>query len=59
VKAAPADPDVVSEDTFVARPDLGESSYTLVAAGDRVPAGLERNKRSPARQQGPTGVAVP
>ena len=41
-------PRVVSEDTFVARPDLGETSYTLVAAGDQVPAGLEGNKRSPA-----------
>ena len=48
VKAPPADPDLVTEDTFVARPDLGENTYTLVAKGDRVPAGLERNKRSPA-----------
>jgi hypothetical protein len=45
VKAPPPDPDVVSEDTFIARPDLGEYTFTLVAAGDRVPAGLEGNKR--------------
>jgi len=44
VKPAPPDPDVVTEDTLVARPDLGEHSSTLVAAGDRVPTGLEGNK---------------
>ena len=48
VTPAPADPDVVSDDTFIARPELGENTYTLVAAGDRVPAGLERHKRSSA-----------
>ena len=48
VTAPPADPDVVTEDTFIARPDLGDSTFTLVARGDRVPAGLERHKRSPA-----------
>ena len=48
VKPAPADPDVVTEDTFIARPDLGDNAYTLVAKGDRVPTGLERHKRSPA-----------
>jgi hypothetical protein len=37
---------VASEDTFVARPDLGEGSSTFVAAGDRVPTGLEGNERS-------------
>ena len=52
VKVAPADPDVVTEDTFIARPDLGDNTFTLVAAGDRVPAGLERHKRSPARRKG-------
>ena len=50
VKLAPTDPDVVTEDTFVARPDLGENTFTLVAKGDRVPAGLEDNERSPAGQ---------
>ena len=39
---------MVTEDTFIARPDLGDNTYTLVAKGDRVPAGLESNKRSPA-----------
>ena len=48
VTLAPDDPDVVTEDTFIARPDLGENTFTLVAKGDRVPAGLESNKRSPA-----------
>ena len=48
VTAPPADPDLVTEDTFVARPDLGDNTYTLVAKGDRIPAGLESNKRSPA-----------
>ena len=100
-----ADPDVVGEDTFIARPDLGVNTFTLVAAGaslitaservedprkavpdnlsgeiepprgvdqaqghagnsedlrshdwivteGRVPAGLEHNKRSPARRKG-------
>jgi len=48
VEPPPTDLDTVTvtEDTFIARPDLGENSYTLVAAGDRVPAGLERNSRS-------------
>jgi hypothetical protein len=46
VKTSSASEDVVSEDTLVARPDLGEGAYTFVAAGDRVPAGLESNKRS-------------
>jgi hypothetical protein len=46
VEPPPTDPDTVTEDTFIARPDLGENSYTLVAAGDRVPAGLEHNSRS-------------
>jgi hypothetical protein len=45
VKAPPPDPDMVSEDTLVVRPDLGENSSTLIAAGDRVPSGLEGNKR--------------
>ena len=51
VKAPLADPDVVTEDTFLARPDLGDNTFTLVAKGDRVPAGLEGNKRSPARRK--------
>ena len=46
VEPPPTDPDTVTEDTFIARPDLGANSYTLVAAGDRVAAGLERNSRS-------------
>ncbi|HKF88493.1 MAG TPA: hypothetical protein VKB85_10520 [Propionibacteriaceae bacterium] len=48
----PADADVVGEDTFIARPDLGVDTFTLVAKGDQVPAGLERNKRSPAPRKG-------
>lgn len=51
VKAAATDPDVVDEDTFVARPDLGEHVYTFVAAGDRVPAELAGNSRSPVRRR--------
>ena len=51
VTPPPADPDVVGEDTFIARPDLGVDMFTLVAAGDRVPAGLERNERSLARRK--------
>jgi hypothetical protein len=43
---------VVTEDTYISRPDLGDNAFTLVAAGDRVPVGLERHKRSPARRKG-------
>jgi hypothetical protein len=57
VKPAPAEPDAVSDDTFVARPDLGDNSFNLVAAGDRVSAGLERQRAYPP--EGLTGVAVP
>ena len=51
VAVAPNTPQVANEDTFIARPDLGDDTYTLVAKGDRVPAGLEGNKRSPARRK--------
>ncbi len=43
---------MVPEDTYITRPDLGNDTYTLVAKEDRVPAGLESNKRSPARRKG-------
>ena len=52
VTAAPATPHVVPEDTYITRPDLGDDTYTLVAKGDRVPAGLESYKRTPARRKG-------
>ena len=52
VRVTPTDPDVVPEDTLIARPDLGDNTYTLVAAGDATPTGLERNKRTPARRKG-------
>jgi hypothetical protein len=51
VKEPPKAHDVVTEDTLVARPDLGADTYTLVAAGDPIPDGFEGNKRSPARRQ--------
>ena len=60
VKVAPADPDVVTEDTFIARPDLGDNTYTLVAKGDRVPGRPGGQQAQPGRPpQGLTGVAVP
>jgi hypothetical protein len=51
VKEAPKAPDVATEDTLIARPDLGPDMYTLVAAGDPIPDGFEGNKRSPARRR--------
>ena len=57
VNVAPDTPDVVPEDTYIARPDLGDDTYTLVAKGDRVPAWSA--KQAPACAQGLTGVAVP
>jgi hypothetical protein len=50
VNLVPPTPKVVPEDTYITRPDLGDDTYTLVAKGDRVPAGLEANKRRPARK---------
>lgn len=44
----PTSPDAVAEDTLVTRPDLGDNAFTLVVKGDRIPAGLESNKRKPA-----------
>jgi hypothetical protein len=38
----------VDVDTLVSRPDLGPGCRTFVAAGDRVPAGLEGFPRTPA-----------
>ena len=52
VRVSPTDPDVVPEDTLIARPDLGDNTYTFVAAGDAAPTGLERNKRTPTRRKG-------
>ena len=48
VKVSPTDPDVIPEDTLIARPDLGDNTYTFVAAGDAAPTGLEGYKRIPA-----------
>jgi hypothetical protein len=38
----------VDVDTLVARPDLGPTSRTFVAAGDEIPLGLEGYDRTPA-----------
>jgi hypothetical protein len=48
VRVASTAPEMVPEDTLIARPDLGDTTYTFVAAGDATPTGLEGNKRSPA-----------
>jgi hypothetical protein len=48
VRVASTDPELVPEDTLIARPDVGDNTYTFVATGDATPTGLEGNKRSPA-----------
>ena len=58
VKAPPPDPDVVSEDTFIARPDLGANSYTLVAAGDRSSRGSDPIRRSQVTAFSANGLSV-
>jgi hypothetical protein len=47
------EPDRVTEDTLIDRPDLGPESATLVAAGDVVPADLAALPRRPASRPAP------
>jgi hypothetical protein len=41
-------PESVSVDTWIERPDLAPGSRTFIAAGDRIPFGLESFPRTPA-----------
>jgi hypothetical protein len=47
VTPPPADSDVVGEDTFIARPDLGVDTFTLVAAGASLVTASERVEGRP------------
>ena len=47
VTPPPADADTFTEDTFIARPDLGESTFTLVAAGASLITASERVEGNP------------
>jgi hypothetical protein len=51
--AATPEPDRVTEDTLVDRPDLGPDAATLVAAGDVVPKDLAALPRRPASEAKP------
>ncbi len=48
VAEVPSQPETTAEDVFIERADLGADTFTLVIAGQPIPAGLEGLPRRPA-----------